>query len=133
MKLTFKFQVGTSKNVTRIAPSIICPNEFIYSPCNCFARDDGLTSQLDCSNRNLDDAMIEEILDAFHFVAAGRLLGRLDLQNNNLTRVPEQIKLFKLLDKLDLEDNKITFINPGSFNFSQSIFQSYKSLQNWHF
>ena len=96
------------KPVHGLPPSAVCPSKpQLYSPCECSARGDGLTSKLDCSNKGLDDQLISDILDAFILDDSGRFLGHLDLKDNQLSQIPHQVKLLKQLVMVDMDQDNI--------------------------
>ena len=51
--------------------------------------------------------MISDILDAFILDESGRLLGHLDLKDNQLSKIPHQVKLFKQLVMVDMDQDNI--------------------------
>jgi len=93
----------------------VCPAEANYTPCACSAYF-GDTLLLDCYNKNLDDARTGRILSAFLQDGISPL-GAVRLWANQLTRVPDQIKLFAQLSYADFLNNPITSIQANSFNF----------------
>ena len=99
------------------ANDLTCPPPASFAPCTC--RDGGErdgTTWVDCSNKNLGDARIRDILNVFLSPRVSPL-GTLYLNNNSLTQVPEQIKLFPQLKKIWLDHNRIRMISSGAFDF----------------
>ena len=95
---------------------VTCPPAAAYEPCDCSeASSKPGTVILTCDN--LNDSKVSDILDAFLTTPGVSPLGDLNLSNNQLTRVPSQIKLFDKLEWVDLLINSITSIESGAFNF----------------
>ena len=74
---------------------------------------------LDCSSLNLDDWQTSRILETFLSSGNVNRLRLLNLKNNQLTHVPNQIRLFSHLTRLNLGRNKIRSIKSEDFNFSK--------------
>ena len=99
--------------------AIVCPAPADYEPCVCADSGDGLTTELQCRNMNLTDAMASAILDAFSSNADTiSPLSRLDMSLNALTKVPDQIasSLHQLV-YANLPNNQIQSLPTGAFNF----------------
>ena len=109
--------------------AVVCPNPNNYAPCECNDRGDE-TVILNCRGKMLDDSRVSEILDAFISTPGVSPLTSLNLWQNQLTRVPLQVKLLNQLEHLDLESNKITTVKSGAFKSNQllSVFLSDNQL-----
>lgn len=107
------------------ASQVVCPDPVTYSPCECseytgpnsFAM---ITSTLDCSNRNLNDSMLNDILNVFTLNPLISQVNFLILYSNQLTRVPAQIAQLRWLTFVNLSDNKIQLVETGAFNFASN-------------
>ena len=100
------------------AGAIGCPTPDAYAPCACGKYSNTSdTIFLDCANKKLSDSNVSNILDLFIMTPGLSPLGRLDLYNNQLTRVPSQIKFFPQLEEIRLFFNAITSVESGAFNF----------------
>ena len=83
------------------------PNPIDIAPCVCLDGNgtDRLTLYLDCNNKNLDDTKLSLILN--YFLAPGiSPLGALILSQNQLTKIPDQIKQFDQLNYVDLDQKQ---------------------------
>ena len=101
---------------------IVCPPETAYTPCYCNEYSPGVLT-LDCLGRNLGDSRISEILDAFLLndnISSSSALGEIELDLNQLTRVPDQIKYFPQLTLVSLDFNLITSLDSVAFNFTDA-------------
>jgi len=78
------------------------------------------TSTLDCSNRNLSDSLLNEILNIFTLNPLISQVNHLILYSNQLTRVPTQIPLMRWLTFVNLSDNKIQTVESASFDFASN-------------
>ena len=95
-----------------------------YAPCDCTEfPDDSQYLTLDCSYKHLGDSRVSKILDAFVNGSApgGNRLTRLYLAENQLTRVPKQIKFLTQLRRLFISHNNIASVETGVFNFTSSL------------
>jgi Leucine-rich repeat (LRR) protein len=90
-------------------------------PCKCTPNydPDGALVGLNCRNSSLTDSSVNEILDALLAKPNSTSLSHLYLSENNLTRVPDQVKLFAQLKSVDLSDNRIAAIQSGAFESHQ--------------
>jgi hypothetical protein len=103
-----------------VSSALIQPNPNDYAPCICLDGRDGLTLYVECSNHNLDDTKISTILNSF--LAPGiSPLGGLILTNNQLTKIPDQLKQFTQLTYVDLDENKISSLTAGTLSFTARI------------
>ena len=106
-------------NGTTPSPTIIGPDITSYFPCSCTPDlsidDNDPHITLICDKLNLTDSKMSDILDAFLTTPNVSKILRLALPGNNLTRVPDQIRLFTRLIYVDLEDNHIQTIHSGAF------------------
>lgn len=102
-----------------VQADIVCPLVADYTPCDCITYF-GDTLLLDCYNKNLDDTKTSRILNAFLQDGISPL-GAVRLWANQLTRVPDQIKLFPKLSYADFLNNPITSIQSNSFNFNARL------------
>jgi Leucine-rich repeat (LRR) protein len=76
------------------------------------------SSSLVCSGFDLDDIRVSQILNAFLSLGIDAPITTLSLDSNQLTRVPDQIRLFSKLGYLNLNNNLITTVTTGSFNIA---------------
>lgn len=108
--------------IGNVESAVVCPAAAeSYSPCTCYeyGNQPG-TIYLYCGEKNLDDSRVSEILDVFLTTPGVSTLGNLCLSTNQLTRVPDQVRLFPQLDFVWLNDNKInTSIRSGAFKFNK--------------
>ena len=96
------------------------PNPIDIAPCVCLDGNgtDRLTLYLDCNNKNLDDTKLSLILN--YFLAPGiSPLGALILSQNQLTKIPDQIKQFDKLNYVDLDQNKMQSVASGAITFTK--------------
>ena len=100
------------------ASNFICP-----SPCSCFSDDDNENGALlDCSNQNLTDAAASEILtNYFRSTLKANALTYLKLNGNQLTRIPDEVKLFRQLRDVSFYLNPIKTIHSGAFKFAAPV------------
>ena len=86
-------------------------------PCKCTPNydSDGALVGLNCRNSSLTDSSMNEILDALLAKPNVTSLSHLHLSENNLTRIPDQVKLFTQLKSVDLSANQIVAIQSGAF------------------
>ena len=106
-----------------ISGQVVCPEPAAYSPCDCTKYTGSeeflfTTSTLDCSNRNLNDSNLNEILNAFTSNPLVSPINRLVLYSNQLTRVPEQITQLRWLTFVNLNANQIPSVKLAAFNFT---------------
>jgi Leucine-rich repeat (LRR) protein len=96
-----------------------CPPLEVYSPCKCFdnAYDDGALL-LDCDYTAMNDQRISEILNAFLSDQTINPLRALRVENNQLTKIPDEIKLLPELQELYLYNNDIQIITADSLTFN---------------
>ena len=109
-------------HVTLITAQVVCPDSVIYSPCDCTEYTGAqaftfVTSLLDCSNRNLNDSKVNDILNAFISNPLVSPLNQLLLYGNQLTRVPQQIPQFRWLTFVNINNNQIPTVELAAFNF----------------
>ena len=99
-----------------------CPPEESYSPCNCYDNDfDDGALKIDCDSRDLDDQKASDILDnIIANLGSSSPLRALRMENNQLTKVPDQIKLLPALQQLYLYQNDIEVITAGSLTFDSA-------------
>lgn len=95
-----------------------CPNPSQYSPCECNPTSGYYkTIELDCSGKNLNDSKTSDILQSFVKNANNLLpMSRLYLRENQLTRVPDEVKYFQQLEYIFMETNQIRTIQSGAFH-----------------
>ena len=106
--------------LANITDVVVCPPETAYTPCYCNEYSPGVLTLL---GRNLGDSRISEILDAFLLndnINGSSALGELELDLNQLTRVPDQIKYFPQLTLVSLDFNLITSLDSVAFNFTDA-------------
>ena len=101
------------------ALEVVCPLAAVIEPCRCeslqyWNEEDKIL--LNCNGLNLGDEKISRILDQFISTPGLSPFTELLLTNNNLTRIPEQIRHFNQLSGLRLDSNQIRSIKKGSFN-----------------
>lgn len=104
---------------------VVCPDPVTYSPCDCteYTGTNSFvmtTSTLDCSNRNLSDSLLNDILNVFTLNPLISQVNHLILYSNQLTRVPTQIPLMRWLTFFNLSDNKIQTVESASFDFASN-------------
>ena len=104
---------------------VVCPDPVTYSPCECteYTGTNSFvmtTSTLDCSNRNLTDSLLNDILNVFTLNPLISQVNHLILYSNQLTRVPTQIPLMRWLTFVNLSDNKIQSVESASFDFASN-------------
>ena len=98
----------------------ICPDSSIVSPCICSDNNDGLTTQLNCFGRNVNDAKLSDILDFFLApTSRANPLGYVNLGANPLTQVPYQLPYFRELRTIGLGSNSITDIKHKAFSYNR--------------
>ena len=105
----------------------VCPPYAAIGPCTCGVRENSPSDKeitLNCFQRYLGDARISDILDVF-LTSPGLLpFYQIDLQENNLTRVPHQLNLLLkaggFIKTTNLEYNELTSIEKNSFKYRVS-------------
>jgi hypothetical protein len=108
--------------VSSISAQVVCPNAATYSPCECIEYTGAqafvfVTSKLHCSNKNLSDSKVNEILTAFTSNPLVSPINQLILYGNQLTRVPENITQFRYLTFVNINNNNIPSVELAAFNF----------------
>ena len=106
------------------AEMFTCPLPEDISPCSCSSDEydeTGNGALLDCTKKNLTNAMTSKILRAYHSTPKVTPLTNLQLFGNQLTRIPDEIKLFHQLRDLSFQLNQITTIHAGAFKFSRPV------------
>ena len=105
---------------------IVCPKPEDYFPCRCV--DYGSASvYLFCDRQNMRDDKISQILQAYLATPGVSPLSFLQLQYNQLSRVPQEIHLFPQLNYVNLEYNNIENVQTAAFNFTATLYQLYLS------
>ena len=109
-------------HVTFVTAQVVCPDSVTYSPCDCTEYTGAqaftfVTAKLDCSNRNLNDSKVNDILNAFISNPLVSPLNQLLLYGNQLTRVPQQIPQFHWLTFVNINNNQIPTVELAAFNF----------------
>lgn len=109
------------------ASKITCPVAEVIAPCTCDAYGANVVmhvpskaneyAALHCAFKELDDERVSDILDAYLNTPNVSPLRYLALDNNKLTKVPQQIARFTQLNYLLLNKNKITSLPEGSLKF----------------
>ena len=105
--------------VSSVLPTDICPPSTDLEPCRCGYLFNRLA--FSCYDRGLGDEKISQLLDQFISTPGVGALRELYLWNNNLTRIPDQIRHFTELDDMDLSWNEIRLVKKGSFNLIQHL------------
>ena len=101
-----------------IVGQLVCPPAQYYRPCSCNNWGDG-AAWLFCFNLNLNDTKTSQILSAFlSYQSVISPLGAVTLNENKLTKVPDEIKFFPRLVYVNLAGNNIRTIQRGTFNFT---------------
>jgi len=96
----------------------VCPPPGEIAPCSCTdLGNEGLVVQLNCRNVNLDDARTSQILDKMISWPRVSPLRYVDLSFNQLTKIPNQLPQFSLLNNVNLEANQIASIEADAFDF----------------
>ena len=102
-----------------------CPSQAAVSPCTCHVcpSDGDQDLWLYCDNDQLDDVNASRILSAFISTSSKFVspLREIFFFNNNLTRVPDEVRLFNNLDSITLGNNPIQSIESGSFNLTRKL------------
>ena len=105
----------------------LCPAGRLILPCTCQGKggNDG-SLILNCGNYKLGDANLSRILN--YFLPMKNKLGRLNLNYNNLTKVPDEIRQFDHIYSVDLDVNQIRLIESGAFKFPDKVNEKGSSL-----
>ena len=103
------------------ALEVVCPLAAVIEPCRCeslqyWNEEDKIL--LNCNGLNLGDEKISRILDQFISTPGLSPFKELLLTNNNLTRIPHQIRHFTELNRVYLDYNEIGSIKKGFFNLN---------------
>ena len=101
----------------------ICPPAIDLVPCTCTGSGVLGNGNLDCGNKNLNDDLASRILNTFICPQSLSLLYKVNMSNNQLTRIPVQLSTLPELLEVDLHSNKITIIKSGAFNFEKTLNQ----------
>ena len=97
---------------------INCPDSSLVSPCVCGDNGDGLTVSLNCFARNVNDAKVSDILDAFLAPSSrANPIGYLNLANNPITAIPSQVISLKELYTVGMGRTDVSIIKTNAFNF----------------
>ena len=99
----------------------VCPSDANLAPCTCHGSGEG-QGVLRCFRGSLNDDLASQILDQFTTPELRSFLKEVNMQSNQLTRVPIQIPLFPQVNYVDLQSNQITTIQSGAFNFAVTLF-----------
>jgi len=110
---------------------IICPDAKFIAPCTCNAyganvvmhapMKENIFAAMNCAYKELDDATVSGILHAYLSTPNASPLRYLALDNNKLTKIPEQIIYFTRLNYLLLNKNKIDSLTTGSLKFGDTL------------
>ena len=106
------------------------PDTAVIDPCVCSINVNG-DVVLSCNNKNLDDSTISNIL--FNYVLNQGLnspLALLNLNTNQLTRVPSGIANLPNLVGLFMDDNQVTTLPNDTTTFDPQTKLKYLSLAN---
>ena len=96
----------------------VCPPPGEIAPCSCTdLGSEGLVIQLNCRSANLNDARASQILDKMISWPRVSPLRYVDFSYNQLTKVPNQLPQFGLLNNVNLNANQITSIKANAFDF----------------
>ena len=95
--------LSLSPSPLMVEGAVVCPSAADYAPCECseYIYQPG-TVFLGCSSKQLTDSRASDILDVFLTTPGVSPLVYLDLQYNQLTREPSQIKSFPQLERVYL-------------------------------
>lgn len=108
-----------------ILSEVVCPDPATYWPCECteYTGPNSFpmtTSTLDCSNRNLTDSLLNDILNVFTLNPLISQVNHLLLYSNQITRIPTQIPLMRWLTYVNLSGNNIQSVETASFDFASN-------------
>ena len=84
---------------------------------------------MDCASRNLDDEEMSRILTAFVKHSDPGRFRLLHLRENQLSRVPQEVRSFTQLTRVNLGNNKIQTIESDDFKFPSE--NTGHSLELW--
>ena len=103
----------------------MCPSDDSISPCKCnnIGESYGCLT-LDCADQKLGDERISQILN--YFLPAEEKLSEIILCNNNLSKIPDEIRQFNYFSRVDLRFNQIRKIGSGAFKFPDKVNKSVK-------
>ena len=107
---------------------VTCPPQADYVPCSCTEESSGAI-YVNCNNRNMTDSMASSVLQAFLNTIGISPVFYLDFAYNQLTKVPDEVRLFDKIQNVNLHWNKIQSIPSNAFLFSKS-FRNHLTLQN---
>ena len=97
---------------------INCPDSSLVSPCVCGDNGDGLTVSLNCFARNVNDAKVSDILDAFLAPSSrANPIGYLNLGYNPITAIPSQVTSLRELHTVGMGSTDVSIIKTNAFNF----------------
>lgn len=90
------------------AVSCLCPAAVDISPCTCgFTNSQNTTVTIDCSNNNLTDTAMTEIMNKIYPWSP---VDTIYFNGNNLTQIPAGLAKFTQLHWLEFQSNSITSI-----------------------
>lgn len=90
------------------AVSCLCPAAVDISPCTCgFTNSQNTTVTIDCSNNNLTDTAMTEIMNKIYPWSP---VDTIYFNGNNLTQIPAGLAKFTQLYWLEFQSNSITSI-----------------------
>ena len=105
-----------------VKADVVCPPSFAYAPCICVEISERPgTIFVDCWDKPLGDSGVIRVLDAFLTTPNISQVGWVRLFNTQLTRIPDQMKLFPRLFWTDISGNSIPSIESGAFNFTENL------------
>ena len=92
-----------------------------YEPCSC--QTNGVNLSLECaSSETLNDSRVSQVFKAFLATSDNnsqqqQQLVSVEIENSQLTHIPQEITLFNWLQNVQLSGNHIRSIRSGAFNF----------------
>ena len=92
-----------------------------YEPCSC--QTNGVNLSLECaSSKTLNDSRVSQVFKAFLSTSDNnsqqqQRLVSVEIENSQLTHIPQEITLFNWLQNVQLSGNHIRSIRSGAFNF----------------
>ena len=103
-----------------LVDAIKCPQSLINSyPCHC-SDNMNETVSLKCNGiSHSSDSDAAEMLSDFLSMSNMSSLSGILFTGGELTKVPEEIRLFEMLEHVHLENNRIRSIQSGAFKFSK--------------